>query len=639
MMKLFLVIFSVVVGAISFSFLSAHDDQYLRHYTQSMSEFRQAQEKLLERIRLANLGDSTQLAAIRDHIHQNRDRLKALDFWLRYFEPVAYRKLNGPLPVEWETEVFEKFEPPYKRTGAGLTLAEEYLENDELVQEELQALIRESLDSMVIFESDSVLQLLQEPNHFFLANRMFLLNLAGIYTTGYECPDTSRIIPELGSMLHAVKSIYAVFEQSFSNNGLPDGYIPRYEAMIRYVESQPQQFSQFDHFGFIRDHVNPLFRLAQQSIRDRHIVSANYNDYALDQHAQNIFDKNLFLSQNSKGIFSFVDDPGLLAEIRQLGKLLFYDPILSANNKRSCASCHKPTEFFTDTTRRTALQFDGQNSLDRNAPSLVNAIYNHLSMHDGKHISLQGQAREVLGNPIEMNGTEKEIIRKVMSCKTYRDGFRKLLKYTPEEKSVSLSHIVSAITWYYADFSQYYSPFDDAMRVNHALPAAAQRGFNLFMSKAICATCHFVPHFNGVRPPYIGSEFEVLGTPADTAYRQLSADSGRYLVNPAEETLRAFRTGTVRNSAHTAPYMHNGVFNNLDQLLAFYDSGGGVGNGLLVPNQTLPADSLGLSAREKDDLKAFMHSLTENVIFESAPARLPASSIQSLNSRKVGGEY
>jgi cytochrome c peroxidase len=468
---------------------------------------------------------------------------------------------------------------------------------------------------------------------------MFLLNLGGIYTTGYECPDTSRIIPELGRMLDAVKSIYAVFEQSYPSNKLPDGYFSRYEAMIQFVKNQPQQFSQFDHFRFIRDHVNPLFRMAQQSIRERNIISANYNDYALDQHAENIFDKNLFLSQNSKGIFSFVDDPNLLAEIRQLGKLLFYDPILSANNKRSCASCHKPTEFFTDTSRNTPLQFDGQNSLARNAPSLVNSIYNHLSMHDGKHISLQGQAREVIGNPIEMNGEEKDIIRKVMSCKTYRDGFRKLLKYTPEEKNVSLSHIVSAITWYYADFSQYYSPFDDAMRENATLAASAQRGFNLFMSKAICATCHFVPHFNGVRPPYIGSEFEVLGTPADTAYTRLSADSGRYVVNPAEETLRAFRTGTVRNSAHTAPYMHNGVFNNLDQLIEFYDAGGGVGNGLMVPNQTLPSDSLRLSIREKEDLKAFMHSLTENVIFESAPTQLPASTIKSLNSRKVGGEY
>lgn len=634
-----LVILSLVAGAISFSFMGSRSRQYAELYQHSLSTFKQSQQHLLRLINQSDLTDTAQQQKIRDLIHTNRVRLKAVDFWLRYFEPVAYRKLNGPLPVEWETEVFEKFEPPYKRTGAGLTLAEQYLDEESPEKEHMQALIRESLDSLVIFESDSVTALLNEPNHFFLANRMFLLNLAGIYTTGYECPDTSRIIPELSLMLQSVKEIYAVYNNSWPDRPLSPVYLKEYDDMILFVEKQPLSYSRFDHFHFIRDYVNPLFRLAQQSIRENDMHSANYNDYALDQHASNIFDKNLFLSQNSKGIFSFVDDPALLAEIRELGKLLFYDPILSGNNKRSCASCHKPTEFFTDNNRSTALQFDGVNSLPRNTPTLVNSIYNHLSMHDGKHISLQGQAREVITNSIEMNGEEADIIKKVMSCKTYRDGFKKLLPYTPEEKKVSLSHIVAAITFYYADFSKYYSPFDDAMRDNKPVSPEAVNGFNLFMSKAVCATCHFVPHFNGVRPPYIGSEFEVLGTPADTAYTKLSNDQGRYIVNPAEETLHAFRTGTVRNSAFTAPYMHNGVFINLEQLVEFYDAGGGVGHGLDVPNQTLPTDSLKLSVQEKKDLISFMHSLNEKVIFEPEPARLPESSNKALNSRKVGGEY
>ncbi|RZJ86580.1 MAG: cytochrome C peroxidase, partial [Chryseobacterium sp.] len=157
---------------------------------------------------------------------------------------------------------------------------------------------------------------------------------------------------------------------------------------------------------------------------------------------------------------------------------------------------------------------------------------------------------------------------------------KKLLKFTPEEKNISLSHIVSAITFYYADFSNYYSPFDDAMNVNGSLPADARVGFNLFMSKAQCATCHFVPHFNGVKPPYISSEFEVLGVPADTNFSRLSDDKGRYNVNPATETMNAFRTGSIRNSEHTGPYMHNGVFKTLTQVIDFYDAGGGVGKKL-----------------------------------------------------------
>jgi cytochrome c peroxidase len=260
-------------------------------------------------------------------------------------------------------------------------------------------------------------------------------------------------------------------------------------------------------------------------------------------------------------------------------------------------------------------------------------------MLDGKHISLQGQARDVIQNPDEMNSTEQEVVKKVMSCAAYKTAFKKFVKYTPEEKNVSLSHIVSAITYYYADFSHYYSPFDDAMNNGRQIDPVAVRGFNLFMSKAQCATCHFVPHFNGVKPPYIGSEFEVLGTPADIQYKKLSEDKGRYGINPAEETLHAFRTGTVRNAAFTHPYMHNGVFRTLEELIDFYDGGGGAGRGLNVPNQTLASDSLKLSAQEKKELIAFMQSLTEKINFEMPPSGLPPSDNRLLNTRKVGGEY
>ena len=159
------------------------------------------------------------------------------------------------------------------------------------------------------------------------------------------------------------------------------------------------------------------------------------------------------------------------------------------------------------------------------------------------------------------------------------------------------------------------------------------------MSKAQCGTCHFVPQFNGVKPPYTGSEFEVLGVPADTAFSKLSADSGRYRANPAHETMRAFRTGSIRNSSFTAPYMHNGVFSTMDEVIDFYDKGGGVGRKLTVENQTLDTAPLQLTTLEKSNLLAFLKSLDENITFDKPPKALPSSSIRSLNKRKVGGEY
>ena len=377
----------------------------------------------------------------------------------------------------------------------------------------------------------------------------------------------------------------------------------------------------------------------QQFITKYGVVTSNFNDYSLNNNATSIFDKALFNSQNTKGIFSLVEDENVLKEIKQMGKLLFYDPILSGNNKRSCASCHKPTEYFTDTTLSTPLQFNVEQHLPRNTPSLVNSVFNHLIMLDGKHISLQGQAREVITNPQEMNSKEGELVKKVMSCKEYKTAFRKFLKYTPEEKNVSLSHIVSAITFYYADFSNYYSPFDEAMNNSQPISNETRSGFNLFMSKSQCATCHFVPHFNGIKPPYVGSEFEVLGVPEDSLYSRLSVDKGRFGINPAPEMTDAFRTPTIRNSQFTKPYMHNGVFQTLEQVIDLYDSGGGTGKKLNVANQTLSSDSLKLTRDEKDLLITFIHSLNEKIIFETPPVSLPVSSDKSLNSRKTGGEY
>ena len=103
--------------------------------------------------------------------------------------------------------------------------------------------------------------------------------------------------------------------------------------------------------------------------------------------------------------------------------------------------------------------------------------------------------------------------------------------------------------------------------------------------------------------------------------------------------MNAFRTGTVRNAAHTKPYMHNGALQTLDQVIDLYNDGGGAGKKLVVENQTLSTDPLNLTQEEKNNLLAFIQSLNENIIFEDPPSALPVSSDKKLNKRKVGGEY
>jgi cytochrome c peroxidase len=638
-MKALYVILLIVFAIFFFSFIEKRSNAYKQLYFAELREFVLQQSALQHTITAADLSSEENILAVRKGIEEARIKLKNIDFWLRYFEPNAYRKINGPLPVEWENEVFEKFEQPYRREGAGLTLAELSMNQPPLVKDSLLDLINRSLDAVKTFEADSITGQLSEYNHLFLANRLFLLNLAAIYTTGFECPDTARIIPELKSMLQGTKKIYDQYNLSFPEFALSKEYIDLYEQTMGYVNGQPVRFSAFDQFDFIKNYINPLFALNQQFINAYNVRSLNFNDYTLNNNTQSIFDKSLYTSQNIKGIYSMVEDEKTLREIRYIGKLLFYDPILSGNNMRSCASCHKPTEYFTDTTVITALQFDKQHRLPRNTPTLINSVYNHLIMLDGKHISLQAQGRDVMTSPAEMNSIEKELIRKVLSCREYKEAFKAFLKLTPEEKEITINHIASAITFYDGSFSRFYSPFDDAMNNKATVSEGVKRGFNLFMSRAKCATCHFVSNFNGVKPPYIGSEFEVLGTPEDTLFKALSPDKGRWLINKAPETLHAFRTGTIRNARYTKPYMHNGVFKSLEEVIDFYDVGGGQGKKMIVDNQTLSGDSLKLSIADKQDLLAFIYSLNEEIIFEEPPITLPASSDKTLNNRKPGGEY
>ena len=637
-MKKWCAILLLVTIASSFRMVSERNP-YKAYYFTSLDNFQRQQQVLLDKIKTADLSSPQGIADIKKEIALARLQLKNIDIWLRYFEPVAYKKINGPLPVEWENEVFEKFEKPYKREGAGLSLAELYLNTKNANKDSLAQLIRISSDALITCRQDSITGQLDTAANFFLCNRLYLLNLAAIYTTGFECPNNDNIIPELRSMLSGVKDVYTVFNQTFPATPLTAEYLSLYDKAITFATQQPADFTRFDHFTFIKDYVNPLFAIQQQLILQYSVTTNSFNDYTLNDSCTSIFNKSLYAPQNAKGIYSLVEDSETLKEIRKIGKLLFYDPILSDNNRRSCVSCHKPDQYFADTAFATSLAFDGIKRLPRNTPTLINVVYNHLIMLDGKHISLQDQARDVMTNPKEIGGTEKDIVARVLSCKEYRDVFKKLLRYTPEQKEISMDHIISAITYYYEQYSRYYSPFDDAMNNNKPLDRPSINGFNLFMGKAQCGTCHYVPQFNGVPPPYIGSEFEVIGVPEDTAYTKASGDKGRYNINIAFETGSAFRTGSIRNAQHTKPYMHNGVFNTLEQVINFYDGGGGAGHKLDIPNQTLSSDSLRLSPTEKKELLAFIYSLNENIIFQPPPEKLPSSSDKALNARKPGGEY
>jgi cytochrome c peroxidase len=155
------------------------------------------------------------------------------------------------------------------------------------------------------------------------------------------------------------------------------------------------------------------------------------------------------------------------------------------------------------------------------------------------------------------------------------------------------------------------SKFDKNIRGDiDTFTESEKNGFNIFMGKALCATCHFIPLTNGTVPPfYSETEKEVIGVPATNANKTLDDDLGFYWVFGEDLHKGMFKTPSIRNIEHTAPYMHNGVYSTLEEVMNFYNKGGGSGLGFNIEHQTLPFDKLNLTTKEQNDVIAFMKTL------------------------------
>ncbi len=233
---------------------------------------------------------------------------------------------------------------------------------------------------------------------------------------------------------------------------------------------------------------------------------------------------------------------------------------------------------------------------------------------------VEDQVRVVLSSPAEMASSPELAARRVARDTSYAPLVR--AAFGPwahiDERSIRV-----ALAAYIRSLVTLNSPFDRAARGDlRAIDMDARRGFNLFMGKARCATCHFAPLFGGTMPPeFTRSELEIIGTPAAPVMSggRLDGDAGRERVDAQPVHRGAFRVPSVRNSAVTGPYMHNGVFRSLDEVVDFYDRGGGAGIGERLPKQTLSSRPLHLTPSERHDLVAFVNSLTDTVVHVAKP--------------------
>jgi cytochrome c peroxidase len=291
------------------------------------------------------------------------------------------------------------------------------------------------------------------------------------------------------------------------------------------------------------------------------------------------------------------DNP-LTAETVALGKKLFYERKLSADNTLSCASCHNPAVGFGD-GRKHSVGVGGKLGT-RNAPTLLNAAYGATQFWDGRAHSLEEQAGGPIANSIEMNMSHPLLVKRLQADPEYRAQFEKAFGPGP----VTIGKVEKAVASYERTLVSGNSPFDRYWYRSDktALSAAAVRGLSVFLdnTKGNCASCHLVGDKYAL---FTDGEFHNIGVGVNEEGEL--TDLGRYNETNVESDKGAFKTPTLRNVALSGPYMHDGSLKTLKDVVDFY-AGGGNSNPYLASE----IKTIQLSAKDRADLVAFLESLT-----------------------------
>jgi cytochrome c peroxidase len=301
--------------------------------------------------------------------------------------------------------------------------------------------------------------------------------------------------------------------------------------------------------------------------------------------------------------FEWPKDNKYSAAKAELGRYLYFDRRLSADDSVSCASCHQPEHGFTDgapVSTGIKAQKGG-----RSAPTVINRAYSLAQFWDGRAPSLEEQAKGPMANPIEMGNTHEAIAEKLKGIAGYRVLFTKAFG----SQEITIDMTAKAIACFERTVLSGNAPYDRYKRGDKkAMTPEQVRGMSVFIDKAKCDQCHEGANFTL-------NAYANLGVGADKP----EPDVGRYAVTKDPRDWGVFKTPTLREIEHTAPYMHDGSLQTLQEVVDFYDKGG-------IKNKNLDEKikPLHLTDQDKQDLLAFLKALSgEGWQNATAPAQFP----------------
>lgn len=534
--------------------------------------------------------DEKQLQSI---FRRTRLAYKQFEWAAEYYNPQSTRFVNGP-PVP-------EIEPgdPYVRDPEGLQVIEGFLfpKYDRSKQKDLIKYIERLQQDCNIyhnyFTNVSILNW-----QIFDAARQQIFRVLVLGITDFDNPIMQNSLQESAVSLQSIKTVLSHYVGQDSKR-----LDSQLNAAIAYLNKN-NNFNSFNRARFIIKYGNPICVTLCNVAAELKLPLVKYNRL-LNQDAKTLFDKNAF------NVNAYASDPSFFMTDAKvaLGKKLFSDPILSGGAVRSCQSCHNPNKAFADGLALNTV-VGGRKLLKRNTPTLINAALQPSQFYDLRANTLEDQAQDVVENPDEMHGNMKNAAARLYANQTYRALFKATYPNI-DTAGIPCYEVTNALGSYVRSLVMLNSRFDEYMRGNTAAMNQQEiNGFNLFMGKAKCGTCHYMPLFNGTIPPkFIRIESEVVGVPSTPGSKILDADIGRYKVMRTPSYKHAFKITTVRNAAQTAPYMHNGAFKTLNQVMDFYNNGGGAGMGIKIDNQTLAANKLNLTKKECYEVIAFIKAL------------------------------
>lgn len=537
-------------------------------------------------------------SVLRESFKNARVKYKAIEFLAEYYYPTTSKAINGAAIPEIEAD-----NPKYPTEPSGFQVIEEIVFGEDTLVDYTELITQSKLLKSAVIRLQTTSETLELTDaHIWDAIRLQCFRIETLGISGYDSPIAQYSLAEASASLKSLEQYILLYVADAKNSKI-DSLTTAIATAYEYLATN-NNFISFNRASFITEHMNSVTN-SLNAVQEKLEIPYFNEPRLLASNTSSLFDSSVW---NTWYYSSNYRKPENVVVLEKLGESLFYEPLLSGNNIRTCASCHQPEKFFTDGLPKNK-SFDGKRIILRNTPSILFSALQASQFADTRVTFLEDQAKQVIENPEEMHGNLTKAIKKLKGQKKYDSLFYHAYK----GKEPTEIQLQTAIAAYIRTQSVLNSPFDEYMQGNKkAINESALKGFNLFMGKAKCGTCHFMPLFNGTVPPNFSKiETEVLGVPEKFSFPYiLDQDLGKYNIIPATTYQHSFKTSTARNAATTAPYMHNGAIKNLEELIEFYDKGGGVGLGLVVPNQTLPADPLHLTKEEKIALIDFLKSLT-----------------------------